>query len=180
MSEIIQAHGNYQELESYQNSVVIFDATNDFCQWYLQKGDRTIDQMIQAARSGKQNIVEGYGDLATSKEMGIKLFNVARASLMELAEDYSDYLRVRGLRRWESNSQEMATMTQLGATHNDPQYFVSLAENRSDEIIANMALVLIRQAQSLLCKYVDKVSENFATEGGFREQMTSIRLKNRQ
>ncbi len=176
----INLNSNYHKLLCYQKSVVVYDLTYHFCSRFIDKHDRTYDQMIQAARSGKQNIVEGYGDLATSKEMGIKLFNVARASLMELAEDYSDYLRVQGLRRWESNSQEMATMTQLGATHNDPQYFVSLAESRSDEIIANMALVLIRQTQSLLCKYVDKVSENFATEGGFREQMTSIRLKNRQ
>lgn len=176
----ITLNSNYHKLLCYQKSVAVYDLTYLFCSRYIDKRDRTYDQMIQAARSGKQNIVEGYGDLATSKEMGIKLFNVARASLMELAEDYADYLRVRGLRRWENDSQEMATMTKLGATHNDSQYFMQIAENCSDETIANIALVLIRQAQSLICKYVNRVSENFASEGGFREQMTAIRLKSRQ
>ena len=172
-------NSNYHKLLCYQKSVVVYDLTYLFCTRFLDKRDRTYDQMIQAARSGKQNIVEGYGNLATSKEMGIKLFNVARASLMELAEDYADYLRVRGLQRWENSSQEMVTMTHLGSMHNDSQYFTELASTRSDETIANMTLVLIRQAQSLIGKYMGKVSENFAEEGGFREQMTKIRLKNR-
>ena len=176
-SKLITLNSNYHRLLCYKKSVVVYDLTFLFCSRYIDKRDRTFDQMIQAARSGKQNIVEGYGDMATSKEMGIKLFNVARASLMELAEDYADYLRVRGLRRWENDSQEMAAMTQLGAKHNDSQYFTELAATRSDEVVANMALVLIRQAQSLICKYIERVSENFAVEGGFREQMTAARLK---
>ena len=175
----ITLNSNYHKLLCYKKTVVIYDLTFHFCSRFIDKRDRTFDQMIQAARSGKQNIVEGYGDMATSKEMGMKLFNVARASLMELAEDYIDYLRVRGLRRWENDSQEMAAMTQLGAKHNDSQYFAELASTRSDEVVANMTLVLIRQAQSLICKYMDKVSENFAVEGGFREQMTAIRLNSR-
>ena len=179
-SKLLTLNSNYKRLLSYQKTVVIYDLTYYFCNRFVDKHDRTFDQMIQAARSGKQNIVEGYVDMATSKEMGIKLFNVARASLMELAEDYADYLRVRGLRRWDNDSKEMAVMTQLGATHSDSQYFLEMAESRSDEIIANMALVLIRQAQSLICKYVDRVSVNFASEGGFREQMTVIRLKSRK
>ena len=179
-SKPLTLNSNYHKLLCYQKSVVVYDITHHFCTRFVDKHSRTFDQMVQAARSGKQNIVEGYGNLATSKEMGIKLFNVARASLMELSEDYADYLRVKGLRRWENDSQEMATMTQLGATHNDSQYFMAIAESRTDEAIANMALVLIRQAQSLIGKYIDKVSENFASEGGFREQMTAIRLKNKK
>ena len=178
-SKPITLNSNYHKLLCYKKTVVIYDLTFHFCSRFIDKRDRTHDQMIQAARSGKQNIVEGYGDMATSKEMGMKLFNVARASLMELAEDYIDYLRVRGLRRWENDSQEMAVMTQLGAKHNDSEYFAELASTRNDEVVANMTLVLIRQAQSLICKYMDKVSENFAVEGGFREQMTAIRLKSR-
>ncbi len=93
-SNHINLNTNYHKLLCYQKSVVVYDLTYHFCSRFIDKHDRTYDQMIQAARSGKQNIVEGYGDMATSKEMGIKLFNVARASLMELAEDYGDYLRV--------------------------------------------------------------------------------------
>lgn len=175
----IRLNSNYQRLLCYQKSVVIYDLTYHFCTRFIDKHDRTFDQMIQAARSGKQNIVEGYADMSTSKEMGIKLFNVARGSLMELAEDYDDYLRVRNMRRWENDSKEMLAMTRIGASYSDAEYFIKLAESRSDEIIANMTLVLIRQAQALIRKYIDKVNENFATEGSFREKMTQIRLKNR-
>lgn len=178
-SKPLTLNSNYHKLLCYKKSVAVYDITYHFCTRFIDKHSRTFDQMVQAARSGKQNIVEGYGNLATSKEMGIKLLNVARASLMELSEDYADYLRVRGLKRWESDSQEMVAMTQLGATHNDSQYFMQIAESRNDEAVANMALVLIRQTQSLIGKYIDKVSENFASEGGFREQMTAIRLKSR-
>ena len=176
-SDSIIFNSNYKRLLSYQKAVVIYDLTYHFCNRFIEKHDRTFDQMIQAARSGKQNIVEGYGDLATSKEMGIKLFNVARASLMELAEDYTDYLRVRGLQQWGDGSIQKSTMWKLGVDNSDPQYFVTMAESRSDEVVANMTLVLIQQAQSLILRYIKKVSDNFAEEGGFREQMTKIRLE---
>ena len=94
-------HGNYQELLSYQKAEVVYDLTYRFCQRFLNRGDRTIDQMVQAARSGKQNIAEGSKASGTSKETEIKLTNVARASLEELLVDYHDFLRVRDLRLWE-------------------------------------------------------------------------------
>jgi four helix bundle protein len=100
LQPIILPHGDYQKLESYQNSVVIFDATNDFCDRFLKKGDRTVDQMIQAARSGKQNIVEGCMASGTSTETEIRLLGVARASLEELIEDYRDHLRTHALILW--------------------------------------------------------------------------------
>ena len=93
----IPPHGNYKELLSYQKSEVVYDITYRFCQRFLRKGDRTIDQMVQAARSGKQNIAEGSKASGTSKEMEVKLTNVARASLEELLVDYEDFLRVRDL-----------------------------------------------------------------------------------
>ena len=135
--------------------------------------------MIQAARSGKQNIVEGYGNLATSKEMGIKLLRVAHGSHMELIEDYYDYLRVRGLRIWDRESKEAKAMSELGKRNKDSQYFVSLAESRNDETIANMAIILIKQAMILTQKYIERTIENFTQEGGFREKMTKIRLDKR-
>src|SRR5580693_48243 len=102
----IPPHGNYRELLSYQKAEVVYDLTFRFCQRFLSRGDRTIDQMVQAARSGKQNIAEGSKASGTSKETEIKLTNVARASLEELLLDYRDFLRVRDLRQWEKDSKE--------------------------------------------------------------------------
>src|SRR5438128_9253662 len=107
-------HSNYQELLSYQKAEVVYDLTYRFCQRFLSKGDRTIDQMVQAARSGKQNIVEGSKASATSKEMEIKLTNVARASLEELLVDYRDFLRVRDLPLWEKSSKKALFVRKLG------------------------------------------------------------------
>src|SRR5215831_6542335 len=110
----IPPHGHYQKLLSYQKAEVVYDLTFRFCERFLHRGDRTIDQMIQAARSGKQNIVEGSKASGTSKETEIKLTNVARASLEELLVDYQDYLRVRDLKRWEKDSRESLFVRKLG------------------------------------------------------------------
>ena len=158
---------------------MVYDLTYHFCSRFLKSGDRTIDQMIQAARSGKQNIVEGYGNLGTSKEMGIKLLRVAHGSHMELIEDYYDYLRVRGMRIWDRESKEAKAMSELGKRNKDSQYFVSLAESRNDETIANMTIILIKQCMILTQKYIERTIENFTQEGGFREKMTKIRLDTR-
>src|SRR5438094_8099362 len=114
----IPPHGNYQALLSYQKAEIVYDLTYRFCQRFLNRGDRTIDQMVQAARSGKQNIAEGSTASGTSKEMEIKLTNVARASLEELLVDYHDYLRVRDLRLWEKDSAEAQFVRKLGAAAN--------------------------------------------------------------
>ena len=103
-SLIIPPRGDYQTLLSYQKSEIVYQITYRFCERFLKRGDRTIDQMVQAARSGKQNIVEGSKAAPTSKEMEIKLTNVARASLEELLEDYRDFLKVRDLTIWDKNS----------------------------------------------------------------------------
>src|SRR6267154_2300713 len=117
-SGFILPHGNYQELLSYQKAEVVYDITFRFCQRFLSRGDRTIDQMVQAARSGKQNIAEGSKASGTSKEMEIKLTNVARASLEELLVDYHDFLRVRDLMLWEKDSKQALFVRQLGhGTH---------------------------------------------------------------
>lgn len=102
----IPPHGGYKKLLSYRKAEIVYDATVHFCDRFIGKGDRTRDQMIQAARSCKQNIIEGSMASGTSKETEIKLTNVARASLEELLEDYRDFLRVRGLRLWEKESRE--------------------------------------------------------------------------
>ena len=180
MSEALVPHrGNYKKLLSYQKSDVIFQLTYYFCHNYLQKGDRTIDQMVQAARSGKQNIVEGCMASATSAKTEIKLLNVAKASLQELLEDYEDYLKTRGHRQWEEGTVELETMRRIGKEHNDGEYFMQLAQSRPPETIANMAIVLIKQADFLLHRQIQRLAEEFTKTGGFSERMTRIRKEYR-
>ena len=114
----IPPHGGYEDLLSFQKARIVYDGTVRFCERFLQKRDRTVDQMVQAARSGKQNILEGSQVSGTSKEAEIKLVNVARASLEELLEDYRDFLRVRKAPLWEKNSREARFVRRLGATKN--------------------------------------------------------------
>ena len=116
MNELLPRSGNYKKLLSYQKADAIFQITYFFCQHFLSKGDRTIDQMIQAARSGKQNIIEGCN---ASSKTEIKLINVAKASLKELLEDYEDYLKTRQYRQWEVGSIEYEAMRNLGCKYND-------------------------------------------------------------
>ena len=168
--------GSYRKLKAYRKAEVIYDLTYYFCGKYLRKGDRTIDQMVQAARSGKQNIVEGNEVAETSVETMLKLLGVARGSLQELLVDYEDYLRVRNLRLWASDSKEVAAMRKLGKEHTDSAYLLSLAQSRSDEVIANMVIVLIYQADTLLNGYIRKRYNDFLKEGGFREKLTKERL----
>src|SRR6266446_9489509 len=119
MSErFIPPHGGYEKLLSFQKARVVFDGTVRFCQRFLNKRDRTYDQMVQAARSGKQNILEGSQASGTSKETEIKLTNVARASLEELLEDYRDFLRLRGVEEWPRDHPYTRRLRQLNRTPN--------------------------------------------------------------
>ena len=177
--ELIPQRGNYKKLLSYQKTDVIFQLTYYFCQTYLQRGDRTVDQMIQAARSGKQNIVEGCMASATSAKTELKLLNVAKASLHELREDFEDYLKTRGHRHWEEGSAELDAMRRIGREHNDGENFMQLAQSRPPETIANMTIVLLKQADYLLHKQIQRLSEDFVKEGGFSERMMRMRKKNR-
>lgn len=177
--ELIPHRGNYKKLLSYQKSDVIFQLTYYFCHKYLQRGDRTIDQMVQAARSGKQNIIEGCMASATSAKTEIKLVNVAKASLQELLEDYEDYLKTRNHRQWEENSPELVAMRRIGREHNDGEYFMTLAQTRPPETIANMAIVLIKQADYLLHRQLQRLADDFTHQGGFSERMTRMRNQHR-
>jgi len=177
--KLIRHSGNYRKLLSYQKSEVIFEMTYYFCHNYLKKGDRTVDQMVQAARSGKQNIIEGCAASTTSAKTEIKLVNVAKASLQELLEDYIDYLRTRGHRQWEENSVEWQAMRKLGKEHNDAAFFMKLCQTRPPETIANMAIILIYQADYLLFKQLERLEKDFITQGGFSEKMNRIRREQR-
>ncbi len=177
--KIIRPTGNYRKLLSYQKTEVIYEMTFYFCHKYLQKGDRTIDQMVQAARSGKQNIIEGCAASATSAKTEIKLVNVAKASLQELLEDYIDYLRTRNHRQWEEGSVEWEAMRRLGKEYNDAAFFMNLCETRPPETIANMAIILINQADYLLFKQLERLERDFIEHGGFSERMMRARKERR-
>lgn len=173
----IPPHGNYRELLSYQKAEVVYDITFRFCQKFLAKGDRAIHQMIQAARSGKQNTLEGSEASGTSKEMEIKLIGVARASLEEVLKDYEDYLRVRDFKLWDKDSKEARFVRQLGSKpHLNYKSFREFVETRPPEVIANIAICLIHQANYLLDQQKRRLEQDFLKEGGLRERMTRARF----
>jgi four helix bundle suffix protein len=177
---ILLPRGDYRTLLSYQKSEVIYEITFRFCKRFLQKGDRTIDQMVQAARSGKQNIIEGSKAAPTSKETEIKLTNVARASLEELLEDYLDFLRARDLPVWPKESREATYARKLGkATPMTFELFREFTETRPAETVANIAICLIHQATYLLDHQLAGLEEAFLDNGGLRERMTRARLQAR-
>jgi len=169
--------GNYQKLLSYKKSEVIYDFTFRFCEKFLKRGDRTIDQMVQAARSGKQNIAEGSKASVTSTEMELKLTNVARASLEELLLDYQDFLRVRDLPLWDKNSKEALYARKLGKSENESyETYRTYMETRPAEVLANAALRLIHQANYLLDQQIRQLEKDFLKKGGLRENMAKARL----
>ena len=175
-----QSNNIYRNLIAYRKAVVIYDLTYHFCERFIAIGDRTKDQMIQAARSGKQNIVEGKAASLTSAEIHLKLLGVARSSFQELLEDYLDYLRTRNLRIWKTDSKEVEAMRELGSTHSNSKFFIELAETRNDEVIANMAIVLLHQEDVLLRKHIEKQIERFVENGGFRESLSQARFEKKK
>lgn len=175
-STFIPQRGNYKELVVYKKTEAIYDITYYFVTTFLSRGDRTIDQMIQAARSGKQNIVEGSSASTTSLEMELKLVNVAKASLQELLVDYEDYLRVRGLERWSKDDERFVRCRRLCARHNDSDYYRRALPSRSDETIANIAIILINQTDYLLYRLIERLKSDFLKRGGIREEMSRARM----
>ena len=173
--------GNYRDLLAYRKSEIVFDLTCHFCRRFLQKGDRTVDQMIQAARSGKQNIAEGSKAAATSSETEIKLTNVARASLEELLIDYRDFLRVRCHPIWEKDSREALYVRKLGRRPDESwETYREFVETRPAETIANIALCLLHQTNYLLDQYLIRLQQDFVKTGGIKEQMLKARLDYRK
>ena len=173
----IPPHGGYKELLSFKKARIIYDGTELFCRRFLGKRDRTIDQMVQAARSGKQNILEGSKASGTSKETEIKLMNVARASLEQLLEDYDDFLRTRELRLWDKNSREALFIRRLGATKNvSYESYRTYLETRPAEVAANILICLIHQTNYLLDRNLRQLEKAFLNEGGLRERMTRARI----
>jgi four helix bundle suffix protein len=177
---IIPPRGDYHTLRAFQKSEVVYDITFRFAHKFLSRGDRTIDQMIQAARSGKKNLLEGSKAGRASKEMEIKLTNVARASLEELLDDFLDFLRLRDLPIWQKDSKEARFVRQLG--RREPQTYElyrEFVETRLPEVVANIALCLIHQANYLIDQQLLRLEKDFVEQGGLRERMTRARLAHR-
>jgi four helix bundle suffix protein len=177
---LIRQTGDYSKLFCYQKAEAIYDVTYYFVHTFLRLGDRTIGQMEQAARSGKQNISEGYTRAGTSVNSAITLIDVAKSSLVELHDDYCDFLRTRGFRKWEEDSREWQAMRDLGRKHNDSTFYMQLVKTRPPETIANMVICLQKQTDYLLAKLMERMEKQFLEEGGFRERMTRMRLEERK
>ncbi len=173
----IPPHGHYQELLSYKKSAIVYSATVKFCERFINIKDRTYDQMVQAARSGKQNIIEGSKASGTSKETEIKLTNVARASLEELLEDYKDYIKNRKERIWEKDSKEALYVRKLAYTKNESyeNTYEQFIETRDGIVCANIILCLIHQCNYLLDQQIRRLEEDFIKNGGLRERMYQAR-----
>lgn len=169
--------GNYEGLLAFQKAEVVYDFTFRFCHKFFEKKDRTIDQMIQAARSGKKNLLEGSRASVGSKEMEMKLTCVARASLEELLDDYLDFLRTRDMPIWDKNSREALYIRRLGKR--EPQTYElyrKFMDTRPPDVLANIAVCLANQANYLIDRYIDFLEEDFVKHGGLRERMTKARL----
>jgi four helix bundle suffix protein len=163
----------------YKVTEIIYDITFYFTQHYLAKGDRTVDQMVQAARSGKQNIAEGNQAAATSSETEIKLTNVAKASLEELLVDYEDYLRVRNLTQWDAHHPRYEKMRQYARSERIRTDYALTLQRMNDEELANLCITLIHQAVYMLHKLLATMQNRFVTEGGIKEQMYRSRVNYR-
>lgn len=170
---------SYRKLGVFQKAQAIYDLTYFFLQKHIPKTDRTYDQMLQAARSGKQNIVEGRADAASSAEMEIKLFGVARGSLHELLNDYEDFMRTRQIKFWEQDHPRFASLRNVCRNHNDTAFYTALVDRLNDEEYCNLMLTLINQAIAMLNKMIDLIKEDFIRKGGIKEQMYSARLQSR-
>lgn len=173
--DFIRQDNNYRTLMAFQKAECVYDVTYYFANKFLQKGDRTIDQMVQAARSGKQNLAEGNIDGVTSKEMEIRLTNVNRASLHELLLDYEDYLRVRGLGQWPYNDPRCVQTREFCKRHLDSAVYREKIKDRSDETIANIAITLIHQCDVLIKGLIEWQKKNFLENGGIKEEMYRAR-----
>jgi four helix bundle suffix protein len=192
---LIPAHGGYRHLKSFQIAQLAFDVTVRFSERYIAKNSRTRDQMVQAARSGVQNIAEGSQASGTSKKTELKLTNVARASLEELRLDYEDYLRQRGLEQWPPanpalvrfKARRCATLQEVQAWVQDERLRASADEHgqkvnlcpSSAQFVANAALSLLNLACYLLDRQIAVLAEAFQREGGFTERLYRIRTQTR-
>jgi restriction system protein len=188
-NDLIPPHGGYRKLRSFQSAQLVYDATVVFCDRFIEKRSRTHDQMVQAARSGVQNIAEGSMASATSKKTELKLTGVARASLEELLLDYEDFLRQRGLTLWHKDSPEALAVRKKYLSDSSDKSDRSESLEPSDpyclkttppEIAANTIICLINQASYLLKRQLERLEQQFLDEGGFTERLYRKRQQRRK
>jgi four helix bundle suffix protein len=173
---LIPPHGGYRDLKSYQMAEIVYDATVAFCDRYIERRSRTHDQMVQAARSGKQNIAEGSMASGTSKKTELKLIGVARASLEELLLDYQDFLRQRGFQVWGKEEPRAKAVRGLARTVNRSyKTYTAYFEDQEPETAANAAICLIHQTNYLLDQQLRALEQEFLKEGGFTERLYRVR-----
>lgn len=177
MTDLIPAHGGYRQLKSFQSATLVYDLTVAFCDRFVREL-RMRDQMVQAARSGRQNIAEGCQASGTSKKTELKLVNVARASQEELLLDFEDYLRQRGYRQWDKNSVETQAIRKLahGSDRSNETYGTYMDQ---PEAAANALICLIHQTSYLLDRQLQSLEKEFAQNGGFTERLYTARKSNR-
>jgi len=177
-SKLIPSHGGYRELKSFQHAELVYDATVKFCDRFIDRRSRTHDQMVQAARSGRQNIAEGSQASGTSKKTELKLVGVARASLEELLLDYEDFLRHRGLALW-GKAHPTAQLVRRLAYEKNRTYmtYKPYIEQASPEVVANTVICLIHQTNYLLDQQLRQLERAFLQDGGFTERLYRERKK---
>jgi len=174
---VLRKQANWHNLWFYHKTLTLYHLTVVFTQRFLPAhGDRTVDQMVQAARSGKQNIVEGTADGVTSTEMEIKLLNVARASIQELQEDYADYLRNHQQSLWDSSHKRYEAMLRFCRNNNNVEQYEPFLNTWRDEEMANVAYTLCRIIDKMMTNYLKKLEARFVAEGGIKERMTAARI----
>jgi len=191
----LRPSGGYRELRSFQVTTVIYDATVSFCDRFIDKRSRTRDQMVQAARSGRQNIAEGSRAAATSSQTELRLVNVARASLDELLLDFEDVLRQRGFKQWGKDEPEARRVREVGwqrdqsdqtdrADRSNPAHhwraYARWLESSDPAVVANAVICLIHQANYLLDEQIAGLEREFISEGGYTEQLAAARLEERR
>ncbi|MDA3800519.1 MAG: four helix bundle suffix domain-containing protein [Kiritimatiellae bacterium] len=192
MHKKLRPSGGYRNTCSFQTATIIYDATYWFCEKFLSSRSRTVDQMVQAARSGRQNIAEGSRAAATSSQTELRLINVARASLEELLLDYEDFLRHRHLILWTPNSEDSMAVRNVPRNYKNDQsdltdlsdqqrwaLYAPWLENENPEVRANAIICLIHQANYLLDRQIAGLEEQFVNDGGYSEQLATARLASR-
>ena len=178
---LLPPRGDYRTLHAFHKAEVVYDVTFRFAHKFLSHTDRTIDQMIQAARSGKKNLLEGSKAGRASKETELKLTNVARSSLEELLDDYLDFLRARDLPKWDQDSKEALYVRKLGCqVPQTYELYRKFVETRPPGVVANIAICLINQANYLIDHQLLRLEKDFLEQGGLRERMMRLRLEHRR
>lgn len=179
-NDFLANKGNYRNLRCFQLAEHLYDITFVFCDRFITVGDRTKDQMIQAARSIKQNIAEGSSAAAMSTQSEMFLTNVGKSSQQELLLDYEDYLMTRGLARWSVEDRRIMNVRNALKQRMTREFMIQKAKDWNDETIANVAITIIHQCDKMLSGLIDYQKRKFLANGGIKEQMTRARLSARQ